>query len=162
MSEEMKVQDGQVVSMDYALHVDGEIIDQSGAGAPLEFIQGSGQIIRGLEGALYGMAVGDSKAVVVAAADGYGNFDQAAFVEVPRDQFPPTIPLKPGVELQVRDQANRVLPARIESVNESTVRLDFNHPLAGKELRFDVKIVALRDATEEEKAHGHSHSHGHE
>ena len=157
----LQVEDGQVISMDYTLHVDGELIDTSNGHEPLEFLQGAGNIIPGLEQELYGMAIGDEKNVIVAPEDGYGILDPDAFFDVPRDQFPPEIPLEVGVELQVQDESGQPMMARIERVDDDSVRLDFNHPLAGKELHFDVKIVGMRAATEEELEHGHSHADGH-
>lgn len=147
--------------MEYTLHVDGQLVDSSEGRAPLEFLQGAGNIIPGLEEELYGMELGESKNVIVSAEDGYGELDPDAFVDVPRAQFPAEIPLEPGIELQVRDDTGRVLLARIDRVDDQSVRLDFNHPLAGKELNFQVKIVGLRDATEEELEHGHVHGEGH-
>lgn len=147
--------------MEYTLHVDGQLVDSSEGRAPLEFLQGAGNIIPGLEEELYGMELGESKNVIVSAEDGYGEPDPDAFVDVPRAQFPAEIPLEPGIELQVRDDTGRVLLARIDRVDDQNVRLDFNHPLAGKELNFQVKIVGLRDATEEELEHGHVHGQGH-
>jgi FKBP-type peptidyl-prolyl cis-trans isomerase SlyD len=108
-----------------------------------------------------GMSLGDSKDVVVAASDGYGEEDENAFMDVPRDQFPEEIPIKVGTELQVKNQAGQPMFARIDQVGEKSVRLDFNHPLAGKELHFSVKVVGLREATAEEKDHGHVHGAGH-
>ena len=162
MSEELKVNDGQVVSMEYTLKVDGEITDSSEGRAPLEFVHGAGNIIPGLEREMVGMTVGESKDVVVAAADGYGEEDEKAFMDVPREQFPEEIPVKVGTELQVQNQAGQPMYARIETVGEKSVRLDFNHPLAGKELHFSVKVVGVREATDEEKEHGHAHGPGHE
>jgi FKBP-type peptidyl-prolyl cis-trans isomerase SlyD len=162
MTDELKVQDGQVVSMDYVLQVDGSEVDASDEGEPLEFIQGEGHIIPGLANALYGMGVGETKNVVVSAQDGYGELDDEAFVDVPKDQFPPSIPLEPGVELQVKNDDGHIMEARIDRVGKKTVRLDFNHPLAGKELHFEVKIIALRPATEEELSHGHVHDPDHD
>ena len=161
MSEDLKVEDGHVVSIEYALHVDGELVDQSEKDEPLQFIQGVGEIIPGLEQAIYGLAVGDSKTVVVPAKEGYGEFDAEAFADVPREQFPADFPLNPGVELQVKTDEGEILAARIESVDADSVRLDFNHPLAGKELHFAVKVLALRPATDEEIAHGHVHGEHH-
>jgi FKBP-type peptidyl-prolyl cis-trans isomerase SlyD len=161
MSDTLKVQDGQVVLMNYTLKVDGEVLDTSVGHEPLEFLQGAGNIIPGLEEELYGMGIGESKNVVVAPEEGYGTIDPEAFVEVPREDFPPTIPLEVGVELQVTNQDGQPLSARIDSVSDESVKLDFNHPLAGKELRFEVTIVGLRDATDEENEHGHVHDGGH-
>ena len=162
MSDDLKVQDGQVVSMDYTLRVDGEILDSSAGREPLEFLQGAGNIIPGLEQELYGMAVGESKNVIVQPEDGYGVIDPDAFVDVPRSEFPANIPLEIGTELQVTDEHGHPMNARIDQVTDDDVRLDFNHPLAGKELNFDMKIVALRAATGEETDHGHAHgAHSH-
>ena len=162
MSEESKVKDGQVVSMEYTLRVDGEITDSSEGREPLEFVHGAGNIIPGLEREMTGMEVGESKDVLVAAADGYGEEDEKAFMDVPRDQFPKEIPMKVGTELQVQNQAGQPMYARIDMVGDKSVRLDFNHPLAGKELYFSVKVVGVRDATPEEKEHGHVHGPGHQ
>jgi len=161
MTELKKVDDGQVVSMHYTLHVNGQVLDSSEGGEPLQFIQGMGHIIPGLEHELYEMKIGDSKKVVVAAKDGYGEIDTEAFMDVPRDSFPPEVPVEIGTELELRDQSDHPVYARIETITEENVRLNMNHPLAGKELHFDVKIEDLRPATEEEVSHGHVHDHGH-
>ena len=162
MSDELKVADGQVVSIDYTLRVDGEVIDSSDGHEPLEFLQGEGNIIPGLERELYGMSVGESKKVIVAAADGYGEFDEEALVEVPKAEFPAQIPLELGIELQVRGQDGETMHGHISNIGDETVELDFNHPLAGKELHFDVTIAGLREASDEELLHGHVHGDEHE
>jgi len=162
LSDEMKVDDALVVSMDYTLHVDGKVMDTSEGHEPLEFIQGQGHIIPGLESALYGMGIGESKSVVVAAKEGYGEVDAEAFMDVPRAEFPPDVPLTLGTELELRDQSEHPVYARIATVSDDNIRLDMNHPLAGKELHFDVTIAALRPATAEEVAHGHVHAAGHD
>ena len=153
------IRDGHVVTMGYTLVVDGKIVDTSeGEGnSPVQFIQGEEQVVRGLENALYGMTVGDTKNVVVLPTDGYGEYDPEAFADVPRDEFPPEIPLKPGVNLHLRDNEGDVTEATVVSANKNTVRLTFNHPLAGKELHFSVTVLAIRDATPEELEHGHVH-----
>lgn len=158
---EEKVQNGQVVSMEYTLNVDGVVTDSTEGREPLDYVHGAGNIIPGLEREMTGMSVGESKVVLVAAADGYGERDEDAFMDVPRDQFPDEIPMKVGTELQVKNQAGQPMFARIETVGEKSVRLNFNHPLAGKDLHFSVKVVSLRDATAEEKEHGHVHKPGH-
>jgi FKBP-type peptidyl-prolyl cis-trans isomerase SlyD len=161
MSEELKVQNGQVVSMEYTLKVDGVVADTSEGHGPLQYVHGAGNIIPGLEREMTGMAVGESKEVMVAAAEGYGERDESAFMDVPRDQFPDEIPMKVGTELQVQNQAGQPMFARIDKVGDHTVRLNFNHPLAGKDLHFNIKVVDLREATAEEKEHGHVHGPGH-
>ena len=154
---ETKVTDGQVVSMEYTLRVDGKVVDSSAGGDPLEYLHGAANIIPGLEREIDGMSVGESKTVVVSAADGYGEMDEEAFMDVPRSEFPNDVPLKPGLEMELSMQDGQRMYARVESVGENDVRLNMNHPLAGKELHFDVKVVAVRDATDEEMEHGHAH-----
>ena len=161
MSDALKIEDGQVVSMDYTLLVDGEVVDTSDGREPLQFIQGTGNIIPGLERELYGMVIGDSKKVSVAAADAYGELDPEAYAEVPRAEFPDNIPVEKGIEIQVRDESDNPMYARIDTFDDEIVKLDFNHPLAGKTLNFDVKIVALRGASPEELDHGHVHGDEH-
>ena len=161
MTDPLKVDDGQVVSMDYVLQVDGKVVDSSEAGKPLQFIQGMGQIIPGLEHELYDMKIGENKKVVVLPKDGYGEVDAEAFMDVPRDSFPTDVPLEKGTELELREQSGHTMLARIDTISNENIRLNMNHPLAGKELYFDVKIAGLRPATEEEVSHGHVHDTGH-
>ena len=156
------VQNGVVVSMEYTLKIEGEVVDSSEGQDPLEFLTGHGNIIPGLESEMIGMKIGDSKDVVVAPADGYGEYDDAAFLDVPSNQFPSDMPVEEGLELTVRDDSGQSRYARIESVVGETVRLNFNHPLAGDELHFSVKVVALREPTDEELDHGHVHAAGHD
>ena len=156
------VQNDVVVSMEYTLRVDDEVIDSSIGQEPLEFLAGHGNIITGLEREMIGMKVGDSKDVVVTPADGYGEYDDEAFMDVPRGEFPNDMPVEEGLELTVRDDAGQARYARVDSVEDETVRLNFNHPLAGDELHFNVKVVSLREPTEEELEHGHVHQAGHD
>jgi len=151
------VQNGVVVSMEYTLKIDGEVIDSSEGQDPLEFLAGHGNIISGLEREMTGMKVGDSKNVVVAPADGYGEYDEEAYLDVPSKQFPNDMKMEEGLELTVRDDSGQARYARVESVEGETVRLNFNHPLAGDELHFNVKVVNLREPTGEELEHGHVH-----
>lgn len=155
------VQNNKVVSMEYTLHVDDEEIDSSKGQDPLQFLVGHGNIISGLEREMIGMKVGDSKDVIVPPAEGYGEFDENAFMDVPRNAFPNDIPVQEGTELTVRDDSGQPRYARIDVVDGDTVTLNFNHPLAGDELHFNVKVVSLREPTEEELEHGHVHQAGH-
>jgi FKBP-type peptidyl-prolyl cis-trans isomerase SlyD len=155
------VQDGLVVSMEYTLSVDGEVLDSSKDAGPLQFLAGYDNIVPGLEREMVGMKIGESKDVLVLPEDGYGEFDEEAFMEVPRSEFPSDMELEAGLELNVSDEDGQHQLAFVESFNDETVRLDFNHPLAGAELQFNVKVVALREATKEELDHGHAHEEGH-
>ena len=151
------VADDVVVSLEYTLTVDGEVVDSTEGIEPISFLQGYENIIPGLERELYGLKVGDSKKVHVTAKDAYGEIDPEAVVDVPRKDIPKDIPLKPGVELQVTNEDGELLDAVIVSVAKDMVRLDFNHPLAGKDLNFDITVVELREAEPEELEHGHVH-----
>jgi FKBP-type peptidyl-prolyl cis-trans isomerase SlyD len=121
-----------------------------------------GHIIPGLEHELYDMQVGEHKEVAVAPEDGYGEVDKNAFMDVPRESFPSDVPLKIGTEMELKDRSGQPAHARVEAVTADNVRLDMNHPLAGKQLRFEVTIAAVRVATEDEVAHGHVHAGGSE
>ena len=156
------VQDGLVVSMDYKLTVDGDVLDSSDQAGPLQFLVGYGNIIPGLEKEMMGMKIGDSKDVVVQPEDGYGEFDEEAFMDVPRSEFPGDMQLEEGMELHVTDEDGNHQAAYVASFDKESVLLDFNHPLAGAELSFYVKVVALREPTEEELDHGHVHEEGHD
>lgn len=157
--KKLTVTDDVVVSLDYTLRLDdGEILETSIGEEPLEFLQGHGQIIPGLEQALYGMAIDDEKEVVIEPADGYGDHDPDAFELVPRDVFPPDLNLEPGVGLRMRDASGEPVEVYVVDVRPQGVLLDMNHPLAGETLHFHIRISGLRPATSEELAHGHVHS----
>ena len=157
MNTENQVQNHLVVSMAYTLTVDGEVFSSADSGDPIEFIQGIGNIIPGLESELYGLKVGDSKEVVVAPKDAYGVMDAESITKLPRSEFPADIPLRVGITIEMDDQDGEHLEAVIEQVEDDFVTINFNHPLAGKSLHFSVKIVGLRAASEEELAHQHVH-----
>jgi FKBP-type peptidyl-prolyl cis-trans isomerase SlyD len=162
-NQPIKIADNIVVTMDYELRIDGEIVDTSEDGDPIVFLQGAGQIIPGLEKAIYGLTAGDKKSVTVSPVDGYGEIDPDSIVEVPKDEFPEDFPLELGVEITVNtededdESLEEEMEATIVAINEETVTLDFNHPLAGKTLDFDVNILEVREATAEEIEHGHVH-----
>jgi len=151
------IRDDVVVSLEYTLQVEGEIVDSTGEDEHIQFIQGYGQIIPGLESQIYGMSSGESKEVTVPAEEAYGELDEDALGIVPRDEFPPDMPLEKGVALQLHDEDGEKFDAYVESVGKKSVEINLNHPLAGKELHFSVKVLELRPANEDEIAHGHVH-----
>ncbi len=155
------VADNMVVSMAYKLTVDGEVIDEAGDNQAIQFMQGHRNIIPGLENQIAGMKVGESKSVVVDPEGGYGSVDESAIEDISLNEFPSDVEPKVGLELQMKDSKGQQSYARVLSVGKESSKLDFNHPLAGKDLNFEVKIVDLRPATEEELSHGHVHTHGH-
>jgi FKBP-type peptidyl-prolyl cis-trans isomerase SlyD len=147
--------------MEYTLTVDGEELDSSKDAGPLQFLAGHDNIVPGLEREMLGMKIGESKDVTVSPADGYGEFDEDAYMEVPRSEFPEDMEIELGMELGVTDEDDNHQMAFVESLDDETVRLDFNHPLAGAELQFNVKVVGLREPTSEELEHGHVHEEDH-
>ena len=156
-----KVAKDMVVSLAYKLTVDGEVLDEAGEKDAIQFLQGHHNIIPGLEKELNGMKVGETKSVKVGPEGGYGPVDKKAINEIPLSEFPKTVKPEVGLELEMKDEQGQGSYARVISVGEETAELDFNHPLAGKQLNFDVKIVDLRPATAEELSHGHVHGPGH-
>jgi FKBP-type peptidyl-prolyl cis-trans isomerase SlyD len=156
----MKIENGKVVELDYALHLgDGKVVDQS-EGQPLSYIHGEGQIVPGLEQALEGMAVGEQKQVVVAPAEGYGEHDARGVQEVAREAFPEGFEPQVGMQLVAESPDGQPVQFVVKEVKPDTVVVDFNHPLAGKTLHFDVTVRGVRVATDEEKEHGHVHGPG--
>ena len=155
----LTVADDLVVSLEYTLRLEGdtEICDTSEGEEPLEFIQGRGHIISGLEQALYGMTVGQKKQLVVRPEDGYGELDPDAFEQIPRDAFPADIELEVGMELELEDDDGDMFDATVAELTTDTVMLDLNHPLAGETLYFDVQVTGIRPATTEELEHDHVH-----
>jgi FKBP-type peptidyl-prolyl cis-trans isomerase SlyD len=158
----MKIAKGTVVGIEYALHLgDGAVIDHSEPGSPMRYLHGGGQIVPGLESALEGKEAGTAAKVVVDPPGGYGERDEQAVRVVPREAFPDDAPIETGSEFVVVDEQKRQVPLRIAKIENGSVTVDFNHPLAGKTLHFDIKVIDVRAATEEELAHGHAHGEEH-
>lgn len=158
MAEE-KVRDGLVVGIDYVMTLsDGEVIDTTEGDEPLEILQGAGEVVEGLEKALYGMQVGERKHVVVPPAEGFGEYEEDSEMAMPRSEFPRDFELEEGMEIYVQtDEDAEPIPVYVVNVDRDEVVVDFNHPLAGETLHFDVTVRSLRPATSEELAHGHAH-----
>jgi FKBP-type peptidyl-prolyl cis-trans isomerase SlyD len=157
------VDDDVVVSLDYTLRLDDdEVVETTEEDGPLEFLQGHDQIIPGLEQALYGMAVGDEKDVVVEPEEGYGEYDAEAFELVPINIFPDDMDLSLGMPVELYDdETDEAVDAYVAEIRTDTVLLDLNHPLSGETLYFHVRVAGLRAATPEELEHGHAHEDGH-
>lgn len=158
MSQVNKVKNDVVVAMAYELNLDdGEFIDSASASEPLLYLHGHNNIIPGLERELTGLSIGDEKTVAVAPGDGYGEYDETAKQVVARNMFPDDIELEEGMALQLQDDGGNVHQAFVDDVQNDHVLINFNHPLAGRTLHFNVKIVDLRASTKEEREHGHAH-----
>lgn len=137
-----EVKTGDTVRIHYTGTLkDGTTFDSSRGRDPLEFQVGAGQIISGLDEALPGMEVGQSKTVEVQCADAYGPVVPEMRQDVPREGIPDDIPLDPGTQLQMQTPEGKVLPVTVIQATDETVTLDANHPLAGQDLTFDIELV---------------------
>jgi len=151
----------QVISFHYDLtDKAGKAIESSRkGGVPLVCLEGAGQILPGLEAALSALKKGEKKTVKLASVDAYGEHDAKLIVQVPKSQLPPVEggELKKGSQFQSETPEGHLQIFTVTEVKENQVTLDGNHPLAGQDLTFDVEVVEIRDATEEELQHGHAH-----
>jgi FKBP-type peptidyl-prolyl cis-trans isomerase SlyD len=157
----MKAGKDKVIAIHYTLTVDGEKVESSHDNdEQLWILLGHGQLIPGLETALEGHGIGESLQVEVAAADGYGERQEDQIQRMSKKYFPQANRLKPGMVtvLKLKDGGQRAVT--VHKVGMSAIDVDLNHPMAGKTLHFDVAINDVRDATEEEVAHGHAHPPG--
>ena len=140
------VKDGMLVSFDYTLTgPDGKVIETSKGKEPLKYVHGQKAMIPGLEKELNGMKVGGEKHVTVKPEDAYGPINKGAFQEVPKENLPANA-LKVGAVLAAKSPEGMVIPVRVHEIKEKTVVMDMNHPMAGKTLVFDVKIVDIQPA----------------
>lgn len=144
--DERVVKDGQMVTLHYTLKAaDGKVIESSKDKEPLKYIHGQKMMIPGLEKALTGMKVGGEKNVIVKPEDAYGPISKDAFQEIPKEKVPSN-GLKVGAMLTGQGPQGQPIQARVYKINEKTVVLDFNHPMAGRTLNFDVKVVDIQPA----------------
>lgn len=156
----MEISADRVVTIHYTLKDDaGTTLDSSAGGEPLAYLQGHGNLVAGLEKALEGKQEGNSIAVVVSPADGYGTRDESLVRRVPKRSLQGSGTLKKGMQFQARtDDGMRLFT--VAAVVGDMVTLDGNHPLADQTLHFEVQIVGVREATPEELEHGHVHGAG--
>ncbi len=153
----MNVTKDCVVSIDYTLFDDhGEVLDTSNGAEPLSYVHGSNAIIPGLEKALEGKAEGDTFSVTIPAAEAYGVRDEQLIVNVPLDRFQGADTVEAGMQFQAETSAGSQI-VTVTGVANGMATIDANHPLAGKDLTFDINVVSVRPATIEEIEHGHPH-----
>ncbi len=139
-----QAKEGDTVRINYTGTLNnGDQFDSSEGRDPLEFVVGSGQIIKGLDAAIAGMAVGEKKVVNVPCADAYGAHNPEARQAIPRSEIPDNIPLEQGTRLQMQTPQGQVVPVVVAEVTETEVTLDANHPLAGQDLNFAIEIVGI-------------------
>lgn len=146
-----------VVTFHYTLRdLQGRLLDTSSGGQPISYLEGAGQIIEGLDEALKGVAPGTKQTVNVPAAKAYGDYDKEQVQRVLKSLLPVEGELSPGDQFRAgEDQFAPIV--RVVEVDGDHVMLDANHPLAGVDLVFDVEVIGVRAATEEELTHGHAH-----
>ena len=157
----MQIGKNSVVAIDYTLKDgSGEVLDTSDGREPLEYLQGAGQIIPGLESELEGKKIGDEFSVVIEPEQGYGSRDESLVHEVPRSEFETPDEIEIGMQFRVGDEGGTLVMV-VAGIGDDNVTLDGNHPLAGVSLAFDVSVAEVREATEEEiKASQHVHGSG--
>ncbi len=140
----MTITDGKKVSIEYTLTLENkEVADTNVGKDPLSFEQGAHQIIPGLEKAIEGMKVGESRKVTVRPEEAYGPIVKEAIIEVDRDRMPPNA-FKVGGQVQAKGPGEQILVGLVTTINGEKATIDFNHPMAGKTLFFDVKVLDIR------------------
>lgn len=161
----MKIEKNTVASVSYALAVDGEPVEKTDEANPLTFLVGVGAMIPGFENQLLGKAVGEEYSIKVSPEEGYGEVDPQAIVDLSKDIFKVDGAvnedlLQLGNKVPMQDQEGNPLHGIIIDIADTTVKMDFNHEMAGKTLDFEGKVVEVREATAEELEHGHVHGPG--
>ena len=149
----MAINEGQIVSIEYQVKDGDKVIDSNVGQEPLVFMYGKGQIIPGLEAGIKDMNVGEKADILVKAADAYGEYNPEATQEVPKEQFA-GIDLQEGMTLYGQGADGQTVQVTVKEIKDDSVVVDFNHPLAGKDLMFTVTLNNVREATPEEAATG--------
>jgi peptidylprolyl isomerase len=139
-----EIKQGDTVRIHYTGRLsDGSVFDTSDGRDPLEFAYGEGQVIAGLESGMEGMSVGDKRIIEVPADQAYGPVHDAARRAVPREDIPEEVPLDLGTQVHAHNEEGQVMTLTIFEVTETHVVLDANHPLAGKDLTFDIELISI-------------------
>ncbi len=156
------IDDKLVVSMHYTLtDDDGNVLDSSEGGGPMTYLHGAGNIIPGLEKALTGKKTGNTLEVRVEPSEGYGEINPRGTQTLKKSAFEGVETVEVGMAFEAQGGDGSVQQVFVKEVSGEDVTIDFNHPLAGVVLNFDIEIVDVREATEEEIDHGHAHAGGH-
>ena len=156
----MQIADNKIVLIHYTLtNLDGEVMDSSAGAEPLAYLHGKGNIVPGLEKELVGKQAGDKINVEVSPEEGYGEINEELIQEVDRAAFDGVDSIEVGMRFMAQTAWGQQ-PVVVTAVSEETVTVDGNHPLANQTLKFDVEVMEVRDASEEELEHGHAHGEG--
>lgn len=157
----MQITKDKVVLINYTLKNNaGDVIDSSEGSDPLAYLHGAENIIPGLEKALEGKVAGDSLSVTISPEEAYGTFDESKVQSVPKEMFEDAGEVVVGAQYHAAGPDGGYITITVTEVTDDTVTVDANHPLAGETLNFEVAIVEIRDASEEELEHGHVHGAG--
>lgn len=149
-NERTRVEKDVVVTMEYRLEIDGKEVDSG----PIQFLHGHGNIIPGLEKEVSGMTLGEEKDVFVKADDAYGDYDSDLEIEVPLNNFPEDFEIQLGRPMRIQDGEGHIFTGVAMAITDEVVKLNLNHPLAGKDLLFKTKVMSLRSATDTEIEQG--------
>ena len=160
MSTPEQIAANKVVTIHYTLYADDEAVETTRDDEPMDYLHGAGNIVPGLEAALTGKRAGDAFKVTLAPDDAFGPYDDDAFEEVAREDMPDEV--EPGMELLLEDEDGDFFEVTVVEINDDSVTLDFNSPLAGKSVTFEGEIVSIRNADADEIDHGHPHSYAEE
>ena len=140
----MSVEKGKKVKVDYKGTLnDGIVFDKSKDGCPLEFVVGSGQVITGFDKAVEGMSVNEEKTFTINANDAYGQKDERLKTKIPKDRFPEKFNPQKGMTLGLKNESGKNMPGTVVDINDDGIVVDLNHPLAGKDLTFSIKVVGI-------------------
>ena len=139
----MAIEINQTVKMKFQVRIDGEIVDGTTGNKPFEFVFGAGQVIAGLEKRMIDMKLGEQAKFLIPAADAYGEYKQEALQSMPMKDFEDIKDLKVGMQLQGQDENDQPLQVIVKEITETNVIIDYNHPLAGKDLEYIIQIESL-------------------
>jgi FKBP-type peptidyl-prolyl cis-trans isomerase SlyD len=157
----MPLKSNQVITINFILKdTDGNIIEETTKENPFSFISGGSQILPKLEENIGEMLIGSKRTVTLSPEDAYGIYDDGAIQQVTRSEFPEDTDIEEGMTFIADSPDGHQMPFVIKSVEGENIKIDFNHPLAGQTLTFDLELLNLRDATIEELSHGHVHGAG--
>lgn len=162
----MKVEHDKIISLIYELRQDdenGEVIENLDENRPLTFLFGSGRLLKDFESNISGLSIGEGFNFKLTSDQAYGPVNEKAIVDIPKNIFEVEGKLREdlvqiGKVIPMQDKSGNRLDGKVLEIDDTTIKMDFNHPLAGENLYFSGKITEVREATEEEKAHGHAHA----
>lgn len=154
----MSLEINKVITINFTLKDEnGNVLDSTNNDKPFTFISGQNQIIPKLENAINQMVIGSKKNIKLEAEDAYGKYKEDAIQKIDRKEFPQDTEIEVGMRYFANSPDGKQVSFTINDINENDVTVDFNHPLAGKDLEFDIEFLDKRDATPEELSHGHVH-----